>query len=547
MSVQTPKPSDSGQEQIPFWRDGRILGIFGQIAFVILFGLGAAALFNNVSGNLDQLGPAQFVCRSGTGEQFALRCAFDFLTSEAQFDIAEAPVEYETSDSYWKAIQIGVLNTGKVAIFGILSATILGTLVGIARLSENWLVRSIAKLYVDLMRNTPLLLLLFFLYFAYLLIELPNVNEAIRVLGLPIYISQRGVNFPEIMTLSSFPVWLAFVVLGLVQAQFLWMYLGRREEVTGKESNKIQWALLSFIIVATVGWFVAGGVSNNESILVTRAARIREFEDIVSFMERQLGIDNLNFLGDAIEAGTITQADIDAAAFSVCAIQDSASEQNFTAQLRRAGVPYRVTRFDRPDQAIDGYATGETCTVWVAPTTMLAAERDLLENSGNHLIVPIAETPIRLSIPILEGFNFVGGAKMTLEFTAVFVGLVIYTAAFIAEIVRAGILSVSKGQSEAARALGLSEGQRLQLIVLPQALRVIIPPLTSQYLNLVKNSSLALAVAFPDLWQVMNTIINQSGRSIQPILLTAGIYLSFSLAISFFLNWYNRRIQLVER
>jgi general L-amino acid transport system permease protein len=123
----------------------------------------------------------------------------------------------------------------------------------------------------------------------------------------------------------------------------------------------------------------------------------------------------------------------------------------------------------------------------------------------------------------------------------------VYTAAFIAEIVRAGILSVGKGQSEAARALGLSEGQRLRLIVLPQALRVIIPPLTSQYLNLTKNSSLALAVAFPDLWRVMSIIGNQSGRPIQPIILTALTYLTFSIVISLFLNWYNKRIQLVER
>ncbi len=150
-------------------------------------------------------------------------------------------------------------------------------------------------------------------------------------------------------------------------------------------------------------------------------------------------------------------------------------------------------------------------------------------------------------MPRIEGLNFVGGLKLTPNFAAILIGLVIYTGAFIAEIVRAGILSVPKGQTEAARALGLSEGQRLRLVVLPQALRVIIPPLTNQYLNLVKNSSLAIAVAYPDLWSTAYTTLNQSGRAIQVFLLVMGTYLSFSLIISFFLNWYNRRIALVER
>jgi len=306
--------------------------------------------------------------------------------------------------------------------------------------------------------------------------------------------------------------------------------------------------VISFLVVAGIGWFVAGSTSNNEGIMVARADRIRELEDVVPFMERQLGVDNLIFLQDDIDAGRITEEEIEENALQVCVVQDSPSEANLTAQLKQLEVPYAVDRFDRPDQLIDTYAEEEPpCDIFAASLATLGAERDVLENSGNFLVVPIPERPARFSVPRIEGFNFVGGSKLTLEFTAVLVGLVIYTAAFIAEIVRAGILSVGKGQSEAARALGLSESQRLQLIVLPQALRVIIPPLTSQYLNLTKNSSLALAVAFPDLWFVMRTIINQSGRSIQPILLTAATYLTFSLIISFFLNWYNRRIQLVER
>jgi general L-amino acid transport system permease protein len=278
---------------------------------------------------------------------------------------------------------------------------------------------------------------------------------------------------------------------------------------------------------------------------------VREFDDLVPLIESRLNIDSLNYIQDDLDRGTLTPEDVDAAALAVCSLDNSASEMNLTAQLRQAHIPYRIERFERPDQAIEAYAAteGDTkqCDIFVATQTTLAAERDVLENPAGHLIVPINETPARWAIPVLEGLNFVGGSRLSLEFTALLVGLVVYTGAFIAEIVRAGILSVGKGQSEAARALGLSEGQRLRLIVLPQALRVIIPPLTSQYLNLTKNSSLALAIAFPDLWQVMTIVGNQSGRSIQPILLTALTYLTFSIVISFFLNWYNRRIQLVER
>ncbi|MCL4805683.1 MAG: ABC transporter permease subunit, partial [Anaerolineae bacterium] len=163
------------------------------------------------------------------------------------------------------------------------------------------------------------------------------------------------------------------------------------------------------------------------------------------------------------------------------------------------------------------------------------------------VLVPVREVPIRISIPRIEGLNFVGGVKLSPNFAAILIGLTIYTGAFIAEIVRAGIQSVAKGQSEAARALGLSESQRLRLVVLPQALRVIIPPMTSQYLNLTKNSSLAIAVGYPDLWSTAFTTLNQSGRAIQVFLIAMGTYLLFSLIISAFLNWYNRRMALVER
>jgi general L-amino acid transport system permease protein len=539
-----PKPIQRGNETIPPWRDGRIIGILLQIVFVILFVFSAVWLLTNISDNLATLGEGQFSCKEGGS---SLRCAFDFLSVDAQFPIGESVIDYNpNTDSFWRAIGVGVLNTAKVAIYGIILTTILGTITGIARLSSNWLVRNIAKWYIDLMRNTPLLLQLFFLYFVIFLVSLPSVNDVQPLLGLPVFVSQRGVNYPSLVPMSSFATWFAFIVLGVVQAQLLWVILGRREEQTGQTSNRGRWAVLSFLVVVLIGWFVAGNNSETEAGLIARAARVREFRDIPALVERRLGLDDLSNIETELANGTLTQEAVDEAALSICSINESASEINLTSQLRGVNVPFTVNRSDRPDQAIATYAEGG-CEIFVANQATLAAERDLLENSADQLIVPLPETPVRLSVPKLEGFNFVGGAKLTLEFSAILLGLVLYTGAFVAEIVRAGILSVSKGQTEAARALGLSETQRLRLVVLPQALRVIIPPLTSQYLNLTKNSSLAAAVLYPDLYRTINTIINQSGRAIQPIVIMALIYLSISLLISFFLNWYNQKIALVER
>ncbi|MCB8926747.1 MAG: ABC transporter permease subunit [Ardenticatenaceae bacterium] len=396
------------------------------------------------------------------------------------------------------------------------------------------------------MRNTPLLLQLFFLYFVIFLVSLPSVNDVQPLLGLPVYVSQRGMNYPSLVPMASFATWVAFIVLGIVQAQLIWVILGRREEQTGQQSSRGRWAVLSFLVVVLIGWFIAGNNSDTEAALVSRASRVREFRDIPALVERRLGINDINDIESALENGTLTQEAVDEAALKICAINESPSEINLTSQLRAANVPFDVERSDRADQAIQTYAEGG-CEIFVANQATLAAERDLLEDSAAQLVVPLPETPVRFSVPKLEGFNFVGGSKLTLEFAAILLGLVLYTGAFVAEIVRAGIMSVSKGQTEAARALGLSETQRLRLVVLPQALRVIIPPLTSQYLNLTKNSSLAAAVLFPDLYRNINTIINQSGRPIQPIVIMALIYLSISLFISFFLNWYNNKIALVER
>ncbi len=536
MAQMEISPSTPQSQSTPFWRDERVLGVLGQIGFIVVVVLIAITLGGNFADNVGKLGEAQFICRDGS---YSMRCAYDFMSSEAAFDISETILDYKVTDSYWYAIYLGVLNTLKVAILGIIVATVLGTVIGIARLSSNWLIRNIVIWYIELIRNTPLLIQLVFLYFSVIL-ALPQVAEAIQPLGTPIFLTQRGLNLPWPVVTTSFSTWLAFIVLGVIQFQVLWIILGRREEHTGEASNRLGWGMASFVIVVGVGWFVSTSASGNQGLLTTRASRIREIDDIEKIMLSRTGLNHL----DDLE--TLSPEEVAEASLKICVLRDSPSEANLTAQLRARGIPYQVSRSDRADQATGRYADG-SCEVFAAPQSTLAAERATLENPDSHLIVSIQERPAVWSVPAREGLNIAGGAKLSPEFTALLVGLIIYTAAFIAEIVRAGIQSVSKGQTEAARALGLTEGQRLQMIVLPQALRVIIPPLTNQYLNLTKNSSLAIAIAYPDLYSVAFTTINQSGRAVQLVIIVMLTYLTFSLATSVLLNWYNERIKLVER
>ncbi|MCI0393885.1 MAG: ABC transporter permease subunit [Chloroflexi bacterium] len=542
MAELTPNLPRSKGESIPFWRDIRVLGVLAQIAFVVVFILAATWVIRNVLGNLDELGEAQFICADG-GSSF--RCAFDFLNLEAQFDIAEKPIAYTPADSYWRALSVGLLNTIKVAVLGIILATILGAFTGIARLSSNWLIRTVSKWYVDIIRQTPLLLQLFFLYFGVLL-TLPQIRQAHQFLGLPVYLSQRGINLAWPVIMPSFTTWLAFLVLGLAVAAALWLILGRLEQRLERSANRSLWVTLAFLLAAGAGWVVTGSRANNLALLVAPELAVSEFDELQAVARERLQVEDLSQVDELVAQGTLSEETVEAAALKVCVLEDTPAETAVIAELQQASIPFQVDSFDDPDEATEAYAAGD-CQVFAAGAGVIGGARGSLENPNAHQVVNLPEQPLRLSAPRLQGLNFVGGVKLTPEFAAILIGLVIYTGAFIAEIVRAGIQSVAKGQSEAARALGLTEAQRLRLIVLPQALRVIIPPLTSQYLNLTKNSTLALAVAFPDLWSISYTTINQSGRAIQIILIIMVTYLSLSLLISAFLNWYNRRIALVER
>lgn len=341
-----------------------------------------------------------------------IKVGFDFLGKEAGFEIAEKQIEYDPSNSYARAIAVGMVNTLMVAFLGVVIATILGTLIGVARLSSNWLLARLASIYVEVMRNVPLLLQLFVWYGLFTEL-LPPVREAIA-LGDWAFISQRGFRF----------AWPA--------EHAAW--------------NALPWALLAGVVGA---------------VLWRRRAR---------------------------------------------------SVQQSTGRQLPVGWPTAALLIGVPLLA------------WA-----------------------VLGAPTAIEKPELGGFDFQGGKVLSPEFTALLLGLSTYTAAFIAEVVRAGILAVDRGQGEAAMALGLSPAQRLRLVTLPQALRVIIPPMTSQYLNLAKNSSLAVAIGYPDLVAVTNTTMNQTGQAIEAIAILMAVYLTISLAISLFMNWYNDRMRLVER
>ncbi|MBI3453781.1 MAG: amino acid ABC transporter permease [Rhodospirillales bacterium] len=337
---------------------------------------------------------------------------FGFLDREAGLPVGEAMIAYSPADSYLRALIVGVLNTLRVAVVGIVLATILGALIGIARLSKNWLLARAATIYVEVARNLPLLLQLIFWWTVFRDI-FPGPREAYHPIA-GVFMSNRGLQFPSLIDDPAHVYIVAAFLVGIVVAFFLRKWAQRRQDATGQQFP-VLWSAVALVF----------------------------------------GLPALVFLA--------------------------------------AGAPFR------------------------------------------------------LDVPSLQGFNFVGGSNLTPEFAALLVGLTLYTGAFIAEIVRSGILAVSYGQTEAALALGMRRGFVLRLIILPQALRVIVPPLTSQYLNLTKNSSLAVAIGYPDLVNIANTTINQTGQAVEGIAIIMAVYLTVSLSISAFMNWYNRKIALVER
>jgi general L-amino acid transport system permease protein len=378
------------------WRSQAFRGLLYQIIAVLVIGGLVWWLASNTAENMRVRG---------------IKSGFDFLGQPAGFDIGESLFAFDSNNPYWKAFLVGIGNTLRVAVIGIILTTILGTLIGVGRFSRNGLVRGLCYGYVEVFRNVPVLLqlLMWYLVFTELL---PDISEAKNIGS--VFLSKGGITYPG-------PVWesghwwiLVGLVVGGVAAWFYRRWATKQFEATGKLRSMVWLPLLAVLLCGLLGWFVGG----------------------------------------------------------------------------------------MPNQ-------------WNMPT------------KGE--------------------FAVEGGASLTPEFMAVLFGLVLYTAAFVAEVVRSGIQSVPRGQSEASQALGLAKGQEMQKVLLPQALRVIIPPMTNQYLNLTKNSSLAVAIGYPDVVSISNTALNQTGRAVECIALIMLVYLATSLSTSFFMNWYNNKAAIKER
>ncbi|ELX4208131.1 amino acid ABC transporter permease [Vibrio vulnificus] len=338
---------------------------------------------------------------------------FDFLSQEAGFGIGLTLIEYDETFSYGRTFVIGLLNTALVSFLGIILATLLGFVIGIARLSSNWLVSRFAAIYIEIFRNIPLLLQIFFWYFA-VLQALPSPRQSIS-LGEVIFLNVRGLFFPKPVFEAGSAFIFAALFAGIIATIFIGVWARNKQKLTGQQTPMGRIALALIVGLPALVYFVSG-------------------------------------------------------------------------------------------------------------------------------------MPVSAEYPALKGFNYQGGISIIPELAALLVALSIYTAAFIAEIVRSGINAVSHGQTEAAMSLGLPRTRTLKLIIIPQALRIIIPPLTSQYLNLTKNSSLAMAIGYPDLVSVFaGTTLNQTGQAIEIIAMTMGVYLTLSLVTSALMNIYNKKVALVER
>jgi general L-amino acid transport system permease protein len=377
--------------------DPKVRGVFFQAVVVILLVAGVWWIVHNVIENLQRLHIAS---------------GFGFLNNRAGFDIPVRPIAYSSDSTYGDAILVGLINTIVVAVAGIITATIIGFVVGIGRLSRNWLIRKICTVYVEVFRNIPPLLVIFFWYSGVLAV-LPAPRDSFN-LPFGSFLNQRGFYFPRAMWGEG--SWLIFVALlvGIAMAWFVARMARQRQMATGQQFP-VLWTSLALVV----------------------------------------------------------------------------------------GLPLLA-------YALSGF-------------------------------------PLSFDFPKQSTFNLTGGFQIGPEFLSLYLALSFYTASFIAEIVRAGILGVSKGQTEAAGALGLRPGSILRLVVVPQAMRIVIPPLTSQYLNLTKNSSLAIAIGYPDLTAIAGTVLNQTGQAVEGVLIMMVVYLIISLVTSAVMNVVNARMALVER
>lgn len=460
------------EQQIPIWRDERFWKVAFQVITLVVVVAFFAFLITTYLGNLKRLG---------------LSFGFSFLANSASFSIGEELVDYQSQDAYFKAIfQAGLINSLRLIFVGIILATIVGIIAGVANFSENWLVYKISRAYVGLVRNVPLLLQLFFWYFA-IYFQLPAPQEQLNY-GI-VLMSKRGVYLPG--PAFSDQNWLGVIVLigALLIGGLLWK-LASDFLMALRRPNR------GVLGLATSGLF---------------SLAFAALEIVLLFYGVKLLI-----APDGEEGG------------------GPFSPATWLLLIAALLIGIFVLWQWRTQLMVEQGASGQPQLMAIA--AMVA------------VTVLIVVFGLGWSVPtVVESGGATGGLRISLEYAAALTGLTFYTGAFIAEIVRAGIQSVSKGQWEAARSLGLASGIAMRLVVFPQALRVIIPPLNSEYMNLAKNATLAFAIGYPEIFSVSYTSLNQTGKAVEMILLIMLTYLVLNLLISTGMNQINALVQFKER
>ena len=460
-----------------------------------------------------------------------LTSGFEFLGQPAGFNVSEG-IDTEPATG-GRALWVGMVTTFRLAIAGILAATILGILVGLARLSNNWIVNRVGSVFVETIRNVPLIVqivLLFAVFGSLSRVELDSgpINGWLHV-------TNKGVSMPRVFIADGFYQWLVFMMIGLVVARFVRKSRVAAQEATGEPSYAGLATLGVLLVFAIVGWFI---------------------HPIFGFLGGPL-----QAISDGI--GNVPQVAVQLALTALAFFAAAMWVKRFRDSRRTPAGMAALTDDDWFRQIFSFVgAAAVAIFLWI----VWPGFSDWIINSSSDLFRVLADkfgdnpefdrprdgAPFGWARPdIVQPGNFANygpaGLTMSQGFAAVFFGVVLYTAAFVAEIVRGGILAVAKGQTEAAAALGLSRSQALRKVILPQAFRVALPPLGNQYLNLTKNTSLAVAVGLSEVVQIGQTVISQSGKSLSVFVIWMGFYLCCSLTISLIVNFFNVRMKIVER
>lgn len=517
-------------QKTPLWRNATVLKWTAQIvvllAVVALFATLASTAFDNFERSDISFGWKWL--SDPTGVQ--IREGIDILP-----------------DSGARALVVGIVNTLRIAISGIVIATILGTTVGVARLSSNWIVNKIATVYIETIRNIPLLVQIFFwAALGKALVDLTTADVGVYWFKA----SSRGFGLSWVFPGGGFWPWLVFAVVGVLVGRHVSRRRMTRQEETGQPGHGGRWMLLTILAFAVIGWFawpVLGFVAPvlnafSDIILRIPAVVIPATIAIVAVAAAGMWIRNF-FEARRTPAGFGKMTDDDW--FRVI-FAGAAGLLVAAGAFVVAGVTIQTVAGDTlaiADLVLKGISNffswlGNSFSPNIADQAVAGAR------SAGPLVFERPEVILRGTAEIPQ-FGTTG-MVITIPFFAIGFGVIVYTAAFIAEVVRGGVLAVPNGQTEAAKAVGFTQGQLLRLVVLPQAFRIILPPLGNQYLNLAKNTSLGLAVAYADIVAVGFTLLNQTGQSLPVVVVWMAFFLTMSLTISSIVNYYNRKMMLVE-